>query len=99
MEVKIPKTLTQQKTDDEPISLSLSFADIPGHFNFRIKVNQYLERAKAVILVLDSKDKEKISEASEFLYDVLSNRRLVEDRVPILVACNKQDLSMAKKSI
>lgn len=99
MPVKIPKSLTPQKTEDEPDTLSLGFSDIPGHFNFRAKVNQYLDRAKAVILVIDSKDKERISEASEFLYDVLSNNRIVAESVPILVACNKQDLSLAKKSI
>jgi signal recognition particle receptor subunit beta len=58
-----------------------------------------LERAKAVILVVDSKDKERIAEASEFLFDILSNSRLVQSCVPILVACNKQDLTLAKKAV
>ena len=58
-----------------------------------------MERAKAVILVVDSRDKEKVSEAAEFLFDMISNKRLVEDSVPILVACNKQDLTLAKKAI
>ena len=73
--------------------------DIPGHYNFRMKVKQNLERAKAVVLVVDSKDKERISEAAEFLYDMLLNKRLVADKVPILVACNKQDLKLAKNAI
>ncbi len=58
-----------------------------------------MERAKAVILVVDSRDKDKISEAAEFLFDILLNNRLVQSRVPILVACNKQDLTMAKKAV
>jgi len=55
----------------------------------RLKVKQNMERAKAVILVVDSKDKERIAEAAEFLYDILLNKRLIADKVPILVACNK----------
>lgn len=78
--------------------MQLSFVDIPGHFNFRIKVQQNLDRAKAVILVVDSRDKDKISEAAEFLYDMMSNKRLIRDNVPILVACNKQDMTLAKKA-
>lgn len=58
-----------------------------------------MERAKGVILVVDSRDKDKISEAAEFLYDMLSNNRLVKQRVPILVACNKQDLNLAKRAV
>lgn len=65
----------------------------------RLKVKQNMERAKAVILVVDSKDKERIAEAAEFLYDVLLNKRLIADKVPILVACNKQDLSLAKNAL
>jgi len=75
VELTIPKSLTQH--DDPTAKLNLAFLDIPGHYNFRLKVHQNLERAKAVILVVDSKDKEKISEAAEFLYDMLSNKRLV----------------------
>jgi len=78
--------------------MRLSFVDIPGHFNFRIKVQQNLDRAKAVILVVDSRDKDKISEAAEFLYDMMSNKRLIRDNVPILVVCNKQDMTLAKKA-
>ena len=63
--------------------------DIPGHFNFRLNVNEYLEKAKAVIIVVDSKDKQQISDASDFLYDVIVNKHVYEDGVPILIACNK----------
>lgn len=92
--LEIPKRLQQNEQ-----ALNLSIVDIPGHFRHRLKVQQNLERAKAVILVVDSRDKDKISEAAEFLFDILSNNRLVQSRVPILVACNKQDLTMAKKAV
>ena len=87
MDVKLPKTLVKSEADKP--SLSLSLTDIPGHFNFRLKVSQYLEKAQAVIIVLDSKDKHQVSEAADFLYDVITNQRIVQDSVPILVVCNK----------
>lgn len=95
--LEIPKRLLP--VNEQQQGLSLSIVDIPGHFNFRLKVQQYMERAKGVILVVDSRDKDKISEAAEFLYDILSNNRLVKQRVPILVACNKQDLNLAKRAV
>ena len=87
MEVKLPKTFVKSETDKQ--SLSISLTDIPGHFNFRLKVSQYLEKAKAVILVLDSKDKHQVSEAADFIYDVITNLRISLESVPILVVCNK----------
>jgi hypothetical protein len=39
--------------------------------------------------MLDSKDKHQVSEAADFLYDVITNQRIVQDAVPILVVCNK----------
>ena len=72
--------------------------DIPGHFCFRDTIKESLPLAKALVIVLDSKDKERFSEAAEILYDVLSDVDLVTARVPVLVACNKQDLTFAKKA-
>lgn len=92
--LEVPKRLLNEQP-----GLSLSVVDIPGHYNFRIKVQQYLERAKGVILVVDARDKDRVAEAAEFLYDMLSNNRLVRQRVPILVACNKQDLALAKRAV
>ena len=50
---------------------------------------------KAIILMVDSKDKNKLAEASEILYDIINNLNVLEAKTPILVACNKQDLQFA----
>ena len=39
-----------------------------------------------------------MSEAAEILYDLVNNITMMERRVPILVACNKQDLQFAKRA-
>ena len=63
--------------------------DIPGHFNFRERIQEVLETAAGVVLVVDSKDKQKLPEASEILYDILNNMDVLSNKTPILVACNK----------
>ena len=73
--------------------------DIPGHYNFRSEITQKLKSAKAIIITLDSKDKSKYGEAAEILYDILGDIDVISDKVPILIACNKQDLTFARNSL
>ena len=50
------------------------------------------------MLVVDSKDKEKLPEAAQILYDVLSDVDVIADRTPIIIACNKQDLPFSRRA-
>ena len=83
--------------DDSQISVSkdkmkhVVGLDLPGHFNFRARLHESVETAEAIILVLDSKDRTKIPESAEILYDILNNITVLDRKVPILVVCNKQD--------
>lgn len=43
--------------------------------------------------------REKFGEAAEILYDIINKVTLLDQKVPILIACNKQDLQFAKKAI
>lgn len=80
--------------------LSMTCVDIPGHFNFRYRIEELLDQgAKAVVLVVDSKDKTKMAEAAEILYDALNNLTVLEHKPPILIACNKTDLQFSKTKI
>ena len=72
--------------------------DIPGHYNFRSEITKNLQSAKAIVVLLDSKDKAKYAEAAEILYDVISNLDIISEQIPILVACNKQDLALASQN-
>ena len=91
---------TEQTSEQEPSyeEHAVAITDIPGHYNFRSEITQSLNSAKAIITVLDSKDKTKYGEAAEILYDILGNIDIISDEVPVLVACNKQDLSFAKNA-
>lgn len=57
-----------------------------------------LLQAKCIVLMIDSKDKDKISEASGYLFDMLNNISILENGVPILICCNKQDLPLARRA-
>jgi len=103
--VKVPLNLLDSKqTPDgderKPFEeFSVAMTDIPGHYNFRSEITQKLASAKAIVIILDSKDKAKYGEAAEILYDVLGDIDIISDEVPIFVACNKQDLAFAKNAL
>ena len=101
MEVKIPG-----ESSGNTNTKKLSVLDIPGHFHFREQLKDTCEIAKAIIIVIDSKEKylssilpirEKYAEAAEILYDIINKVTLLDHKVAVLVACNKQDLQFAKK--
>jgi len=93
----IPKSITGTEIDT---TKHINLSDVPGHYNFRSKLQEnFLTEANAIIIVIDSKDKDRIVEAAETLYEVLSDIDLVSAGVPILIACNKQDLTFAKRAI
>ena len=89
MEVKIPSTGERK---------ALNVVDVPGHYHFKERLNLALEEAKAIILVVDAKEKDKFGEAAEILYEILNNLTVLSSRVPVAIACNKQDLQFAKKA-
>jgi signal recognition particle receptor subunit beta len=42
--------------------------------------------------------RDKYAEAAEILYDIINKVTLLDHKVSVLVACNKQDLQFAKKA-
>ena len=69
---------------------AMELVDVPGHYNFRQRLREeYLPQAAIVILLVDSKDKDKFAQAADILYDVIGDSDVVSARVPVLVACNK----------
>ena len=72
---------------------------MPGHYNFKAKLReQFLPGARAIVLLVDAKDKDKIAETADIIYDVVSDIDLAMAGVPVLVVCNKQDLNFAKRA-
>mmetsp|Transcript_7924 Transcript_7924/g.14791 ORF Transcript_7924/g.14791 Transcript_7924/m.14791 type:complete len:270 (+) Transcript_7924:2214-3023(+) len=68
--------------------------DYPGHVKLRSGAEPFLNRALKIVFVADSlvfNQNEKVREAANFLFGILSNRLVLKDRVPIFIACNKAD--------
>jgi len=38
------------------------------------------------------------TQQTRYLYDILSNKQIIKNKVPILVACNKQDITPSPMS-
>lgn len=54
---------------------------------------------RAVILVVDSVNFDKeVSDVAGLLYDLLSDPVIHKKRISLLVACNKQDLTLARRA-
>eukprot|EP01095_Lingulamoeba_sp_RSL-Kostka_P002849 TRINITY_DN1376_c0_g1_i1.p1 TRINITY_DN1376_c0_g1~~TRINITY_DN1376_c0_g1_i1.p1 ORF type:complete len:189 (+),score=72.13 TRINITY_DN1376_c0_g1_i1:109-675(+) len=73
--------------------------DLGGHEQVRFAWNQYFVQADAVIFMVDSHDKERMSEAREEIQFLLEDEEL-ED-VPFVIIGNKIDLngSLGRKEI
>lgn len=92
----IPKSILGSEVDSLK---QIPLTDVPGHYNFKAKLReQFLPGARAIVLVIDSKDKDRLAEAADILYDVVSDIDLATTGVPVLVVCNKQDLQFSKRA-
>jgi signal recognition particle receptor subunit beta len=101
-----PKTVTSiepfewnnKNGDIEYLPNTIRIVDYPGYPRLRNGINQYLENAKAIIFVVDSRNisDEAIQSSGELLAHILTRPAFVEQDIPILIACNKTDMHGAK---
>ncbi|KAI1314641.1 hypothetical protein EDD11_001940 [Mortierella claussenii] len=67
--------------------------DIPGHERLRFKFSEFMPIARGVVFVVDSSTVARQTRLlAEYLYDILSDKFSQNERIPILIACNKSDL-------
>ncbi|KAJ3215776.1 hypothetical protein HDU67_010346 [Dinochytrium kinnereticum] len=90
-------------TDGEsPKPKQFNFIDIPGHDKLRFKLVDNLPKAKAILFVIDASTfQKKVRNIAELLADVLGDRGVAKDEIPVLVLCNKADslLSTSKDRV
>lgn len=83
-----------------PGKTKLQLIDVPGHERVRNKfLDEYKTTSKALIYVIDSNTLQKeIRDVAEYLYNLLTDKVILNNCTRILILCNKQDVPMAKNS-
>ena len=64
--------------------------DIPGTGYFKEKIIEFLPFSIAILVFIDSTQKNSIIQAAEYLYDILNSDKYSED-INLFICCNKQD--------
>ncbi|RXN13257.1 signal recognition particle receptor subunit beta [Labeo rohita] len=79
---------------------SWTLIDVPGHESLRVQiVEKYKAVARAIVFVVDSSIFQKdVRDVAEFLYSILTDSIVAKNAPTLVVACNKQDITMAKSA-
>lgn len=97
------RTVTSMEPNEATVTLgkkSITLVDVPGFDRLR---NKYFDdcksSARAIVFVLDSLSfVSNNRNVADFLYTVLSDAEVAKRRIPVLIACNKQDEAKAKSA-
>ncbi|CAF1491736.1 unnamed protein product [Adineta steineri] len=94
-------SMTLQNPSADRPSKEIHIIDIPG--NLRIRQRDFSAEkssAKAIVFVIDSTTvKEDSKDVSDYLYDILSEKSFRQQRIPLLIFCNKQDINNDNETI
>ncbi|KAL0222011.1 hypothetical protein RCL1_001865 [Eukaryota sp. TZLM3-RCL] len=66
--------------------------DFPGHERLRAALPSILVRSIGLVFLIDGESfNDTYSKAGRMLYEILSNKDVIDNRIPILIAVNKAD--------
>ncbi|CRH02884.1 signal recognition particle receptor, beta subunit, putative [Plasmodium relictum] len=96
---KICRTITSMKENKAFIFLKnkkkqkcIQFVDFPGHPKLSHSLNKYFDLTRIIIYILDSSDRQSLKLVAEKLYELFTNKVIVEKKIPFIIVCNKTDL-------
>ncbi|KAI1297313.1 Signal recognition particle receptor subunit beta [Halotydeus destructor] len=97
------ETVTSMKENDSEAEIGkkrVHIIDLPGFERLQEKYwSTFKGNAKGIIFVIDSLlFLSNIRDVADMLYTVLSDPVVTKRRIPVLIACNKQDEAKAKSS-
>lgn len=100
MAVNRGSMILENSSSDRPAK-KIRVIDVPGNLRIRQRdFNSEKASAKAIIFVIDSTTINKDSkDVSDYLYDILREKAFRQQRLPLLIFCNKQDLNNDNETI
>ena len=100
MAVNRGSMILENSTPDRT-SKKIHVIDIPGNLRIRQRdFNAEKASAKAIIFLIDSTTVNNESkDVSDYLYDILREKTFRQQRLPLLIFCNKQDINNENESI
>jgi signal recognition particle receptor subunit beta len=103
----LKQTHTSMKENEAKIVISgegsqkdraVHLVDIPGHERVRSRYQHYLPVTSCIIFMIDTIDfSSNVTQVGEYIFDLLTNSHVVKRKIPILVVCNKSDISVHNK--
>eukprot|EP01134_Creolimax_fragrantissima_P001477 CFRG1477T1 len=68
--------------------------DIPGHYRLRLlDLDRLAKSARALVFVIDSQQfKNSLADVTAWLYTIVTHSDVSSGKIPIALACNKQDM-------
>ncbi|KAM6442394.1 signal recognition particle receptor subunit beta [Liasis olivaceus] len=79
---------------------NVTLIDLPGHESLRLQfLDRFKAAARAIVFIVDSVAfQREMKDVAEFLYQLLTDNTILKNAPPLLIVCNKQDVTMAKSS-
>ena len=86
-------TITSHEYDIVKSNKRMHLVDLPGHPRIRTEVMNRLKEATGIIFTIDSETVLKnMSDIANFLYDILSDTTIIQNKVPFLILATKSDI-------
>uniref|UniRef100_A0A6B2LNJ9 Signal recognition particle receptor subunit beta n=1 Tax=Arcella intermedia TaxID=1963864 RepID=A0A6B2LNJ9_9EUKA len=71
--------------------------DYPGHHRLRTGLTPLIRNAACIVFMVDANsDAETLTKCSDLLYELLTNAFVYNNAIPLLVACNKSEMTTSK---
>jgi len=100
MAVNHGSMILENPSSDRP-SKKIHVIDIPGNLRIRQRdFNTNKSSAKAIIFLIDNTTiNQESKDVSDYLYDILREKTFRQQRLPLLIFCNKQDINNENETI
>ncbi|TDH68700.1 hypothetical protein CCR75_004592 [Bremia lactucae] len=83
------------KYNPDKFDAELTVIDYPGHERLRSRVTEFYPITSCIAFFVDASDVPSFRKAAEFLYDVFANKKINDQAPPIMIVCNKSEITTA----